>query len=204
MMETLLTAPLYLITLAGLFWLGELCMARLAFTQGESLRLWENGLRHPFTPVAERRLFPFLPDRNRAGEVVTGSGLFSFTRTSPPQTGGWGIGISGGSSMATRRSDWSVGANTGALAALGRNEALVQNLSTSFTKAKHLLERNVYAGRVSIYTDTTNNGTAWKSEYLATWTVGSTRISMPSGGDAETVRLYNSGSRNANYNQWSL
>ena len=204
MMETLLTAPLYLITLAGLFWLGELCMARLAFTQGESLRLWENGLRHPHSPVEERRLFSFLPARNRADEVVTGSGLFTFTRTSPPQTGGWGIGISGGSSMATSRSDWSMGANRGALAALGRNEALVQNLTTRFTTPKHLLERNVYGGRVSIYTDTTDNGTAWKGEYLARWTVGSTVIAMPDGGKAATVRLYNAGSRNANYNTWSL
>ena len=204
MMETILTTPLYLIALAGLFWLGELCMARLTFTQGENLRLWENGLRHPFTSVAERQLFAFLPAQSKRGEVVTGSGLFSFTRTSPPQTGGWGIGISGGSSMETKRSDWSLGANKGALAALGRKEALVENLKTEFTTPKHIFERNVYGGRVLIYTDKTNNGTAWKSEYLATWSIGNTTISMPSGGDAKVVKLYNSGSRNSNYNKWSL
>ena len=62
MMETILTLPIYLIMLAGLFWLGELCLARMAFSQGENLRLWENGLRHPFSPVAERDLFYFLPE----------------------------------------------------------------------------------------------------------------------------------------------
>ena len=201
-METLLMLPVYLIMLSGIFWLGELCLARLAFTEGENLRLWEAGLRHPFTSVPERTLFSFLPSTGN-NQMITGSSSFNFTRTSPAQTGGWGVGIAGSASMLTRRSDWSWTVNQGALQALGENNN-VSNDITIQGKNRGLLNRNSYAGREDLYYDETDNGTSWKNEYEARWTVGSAVIAMPSGGDAEDVPLYNDGSRNANYNSWSL
>lgn len=204
MMETILTLPIYLIMLAGLFWLGELCLARMAFSQGENLRLWENGLRHPFSPVAERDLFYFLPELNSGDEVVTGSGLFRFSRTSPAQSGGWGVGISGEASAETNRSDWSFGLNNGALAVLGQAGSSLRRLRITDSTVKHLLNRNDYYGRNMIYTAGRDSGTLWKNEYEAVWTVGTETIRMPSGGQARAVRLYNSGTRNIYYNSWSL
>ena len=201
-METLLMLPVYLIMLSGIFWLGELCLARLAFTEGENIRLWEAGLRHSFTSVPERTLFSFLPSTS-SNQMITGSSSFNFTRTSPAQTGGWGVGIAGSASILTRRSDWSWAVNQGALQALGENNN-VSNDITIRGKNRGLLNRNSYTGRQNLYYDGTSNGTSWKNEYGARWTVGSAVIEMPSGGTARNVSLYNRGSRNSNYNRWSL
>lgn len=204
MLETVLTLPVYLIMLAGLFWLGELCVARLAFTSGENLRLWEQGLRHPFTPVPERSVFSFLPTLSSTDQLVTGSGNFNFSRTSPPQTGGWGIGIAGTASMLTRRSDWSWAVNQGALNALGSQMNVSQtNLPVRNTTSRLLLNRNVFVGRRLVYNAGTNNGLFWQGEYSARWTVGSATIQPPHFDTPINVSLYNGGIRNVNYNQWS-
>lgn len=202
MMETILMLPVYLIIFGGLFWLGDLCLARLAFTEGETLRMWEEGLRHPFTPVPERTIFSFLPAIG-PGQVLTGTGSFTFTRTTPPQTGGWGVGIAGNSSMLTRNSDWSWGATEGALRALGEKNTVERELKTTGA-GKILLSRNDYSGRQSIYYDGKDNGTFWENEYGAVWTVGGAKIQLPSCGTPKSVPIYNNGSRNGNYNQWSL
>lgn len=213
MMETIFTLPIYFIMLAGVFWLGELCIARLTFTSGENLRLWEGGLRHPFTPVPERTIYSFMPDINSSDEVVTGGGRFNFTRTSPPQIGGWGIAIVGTASMVTRRSDWSWSVNQGALNALGFDGAVSQGDQEMVnTTGRILLNRNVFTGRRLIYIAGTNvdagraedESTVWQQEYTPRWTIGESVIQPPNVGTPTPLTLYNGGVRNGNYNQWSL
>ena len=120
MMETIITLPVYLFMIAGLFWLGDLCLARLALINGESVRVWENGNRHssaliaPFNTAANvdaPAFFWFMPNNSNGGEVVTGASNFNFSLTAN-DTGaafGWGQIKGGRASLDTKRSAWSLG-----------------------------------------------------------------------------------------------
>ena len=117
MMETVLTLPLYIVMIASLFWLGELCLGRLALTHGERLRLWENSDRYIdqnafvdlFNPV--EGVFWFLPNQTATrNDVSTG---VSLARDSFPlmqkTANGWGQIHSGNLQIDSRRSLWSWG-----------------------------------------------------------------------------------------------
>ena len=204
MLETVVVLPFYLILLAGLFWLGELCMTGLSFTSGENLRLWEEGFRHSHTPAAERSLFPFLSGGN-ADAMVSGGSSFSFRRSGEVQTGTWGSVVTGKSSMKLRRSGWSYNVTGSALAALGveagapaREEKIVND------NDRQLLKRNSFNGRYGIYTAGTGNGSLWQKEYNTPWRLGNRVIELPQTERVLPAGLYNGGSRNGNYNLWSL
>ena len=205
MLETLLMLPIHLIMLSGLFWLGEMCLARAAFVGAENLRLWESGLRYAFTAVGERNLFFLRYDSNVVGELVSNVQDLAFARSSGPQLGGWGQVVSGRSSVNTLRSTWSETVDKISLLALRDDDSTSPkpDLSIQTVFDLHLLKRVDYNGRMSIYNAGRNDLTAWKNEYGARWILGGTTISMPSGGTAQSVSLYNGGNRNANYNRWS-
>lgn len=107
-METLLTLPIYIVTLVGIFWLGEVALARLALTSGERLSLWENSNRHSRAILPIREVFYFLPQQTtRRSDLITGSSVNTniFPRT--PTARAWGQQVRGRMDVYTRRSAWS-------------------------------------------------------------------------------------------------
>ncbi|MBR7138798.1 MAG: hypothetical protein IKD44_04570 [Lentisphaeria bacterium] len=203
LMETVIALPLYLILLAGLFWLGEVCLAKLSFTSGENLRLWEEDSRHVSSPVQEKTLFPFLASD---GRISTTGSLFVFEKSAPSQTTAWGRKITGKSTMMTRRSDWSWQVNRTALAAMGVEEGMPGRNQEISSSDRQILKRSNYSGRYRIYTAGTDSGNLWLNEYGTRWELGDGSVIEPPAMEdtPRIVRLYNGGSRNANYNQWSL
>ena len=60
MMETILSLPIYFVLLAGVFWLGDFCIARLTLNHGQKVRLWESGNRHSSAIVNGNDIFYFM------------------------------------------------------------------------------------------------------------------------------------------------
>lgn len=210
MMETLLSLPVYMLLLACLFWLGELCLVKLALTSGENLRLWENGIRYPITFVAEEDIFYFSPSISDA-EVVTGRGGFNFIPADASSLD-WGTRTSGRAQINTKRSSWSWGINNfisnftnsgNNYIAPGAEEQLMISRGTIDNPLNgYVLSRAAYARRDGIYERGTDSGSAWKTEYLSTWNLGvAGTISPVAQGDYARVDRY--GSRVADYVTWS-
>ena len=111
LLETLLTLPVYLVMLAGLFWLGELCMARLTLTHAERLRLWEKGNWNDHSEIKEADIFHFLSrGTGNPPALVTGESDFSDTFAGTSAANDWGNLVSGrAKELKTRRSEWSWG-----------------------------------------------------------------------------------------------
>ncbi|MEG1979557.1 MAG: hypothetical protein RR060_02470 [Victivallaceae bacterium] len=108
-METLLVLPLYLIMIAGLFYLGELCLIRLTLTGGEQLRLWEQGNRYGLTPTANKEIFWFLPYQSNTFSATGAVNNFKDSYNSSPAANGWGKIQNGYSNINHLRSEWSNG-----------------------------------------------------------------------------------------------
>ena len=204
MMETCVVLPFYLILLAGLFWLGELSMTGLSFAAGENLRLWEEGFRHSFLPVPEKSLFPFLSGGSADNMASQGS-AFSFIRSGDAQSETWGSTVTGKSTMKLRRSEWSYNVNRSAFAALGVEAGMpAREKSLTGSHDKMLLKRNSFNRRFGIYTAGTGGGSLWQREYAAPWHCGNSVIELPPSEKVLPSGLYNGGTRNGNYNLWSL
>ena len=123
LMETLLTLPVYLVMLAGLFWLGELCATRNTLIQGERLRIWEAGTRsisgQTIPSFGSRGLFFFLPETRADARSATVTGASDFKLYHNTAGGAaegvkredsslqWGWLQSGYAKINTRRSNWS-------------------------------------------------------------------------------------------------
>lgn len=220
MMETLLTLPLYLILLACLFWLGEVCLAKLTLVQSANLRLWEGSTQHAIAPIAENNLFDFLPGINGA-DVVTGRSGFAFAvRVNSSNDGataaGWGRRRAGNGNITLRRSNWSWGVNSSALGLLSTGVTLPanSNLGMVSRQTPNLLSRNSYAGRQNIYTftwnrDGTNRGRneagVWQNEFLRGWNFGNDQLNITPGLSERyrNLPLYNGGRRFASFVTWS-
>lgn len=208
MMETLLTLPLYLILLACLFWLGEVCLAKLTLVQSANLRLWEGSTQHAIAPIAGNALFDFLPGITGA-EVVTGRTGFAFavsvnSSNDGTATAGWGRRRAGNGSVTLRRSNWSWGVNSSALGLLSTGVTLPanSNLGMVSRQTPNLLSRNSYIGRQNIYGIGTNDGASWKTHYRMTWNLGTVGTIDPADGGAYAgVTLY--GARDVSYVTWS-
>jgi len=112
MLETLLSLPVYLAILSGIFWLGELCLARQGLTTADRLRLYESVCRHSSSAVAGRNIFSsFESSTDSRPQLVTGAGRLTFNRSVQTETSsmGWFVGVTGQSKLTVRRSDWSWG-----------------------------------------------------------------------------------------------
>ena len=105
-METILSLPIYIVMLAGLFWLGEIAMTRIALVNGENFALWEESNRHAAKSIPD--FFSFLSSEfSSNGEVVTKSGrqVNHFVPSSAAYS--WGKVTQGFSNVSTTRSEWS-------------------------------------------------------------------------------------------------
>lgn len=108
LMETLLTLPVYVVTLVGIFWMGEIALARLALTSGERLSLWEHSNRHLNSILASQDVFYFLPQQTtRRPELITGSSANTNSFPSTLTARNWGKQVRGRMDLYTRRSAWS-------------------------------------------------------------------------------------------------
>ena len=114
MMETILTLPIYIILLACVFYLGELCISRLTVTHGERLRLWESGLRHiDDDSVGVSDIFYFSFAGNPMFIQITEfSSVADFSAQNTDD--GWGQIRTGKAKAYSQRSQWSWGANVSA------------------------------------------------------------------------------------------
>ena len=209
MLETILVLPVYLLLLGGLFWLGELCLARLALTHGESLRLWENGTRYSITFVSEGDIFSFLPATGSNDDAITGRSGFSFTPTNV--TNAWGQVVSGRATLNTRRSIWSWGTEAafhnifqGTDIASPADRRMIARGTVDVPLVSHLLSRRNYISRVGIYRQGTNDGNQWQTEYTSSWNLGGRFDITPTVPEDRGYSSFVSyGNRNASYVTWS-
>lgn len=209
MLETILVLPVYLLLLGGLFWLGELCLARLALTHGESLRLWENGTRYSITFVPEGNIFSFLPATGSStDDAITGRSGFSFTRTNGANTA-WGQVVSGRATLNTRRSIWSWGTEAafhkifqGTDIASPADRRMIARGTVDVPLESHLLSRRGYTSREGIYRQGTGNGARWQTEYTSSWNLGG-RFDITPTAPGSYFNFVRYGNRNARYVTWS-
>ena len=102
MMETLITLPLYLVLLFGLFVLGDYSLMRLKLMSNERVRHWENGLRHSSVAIQESDLF-----LNMGISVASSESSFQDTvRQSDPSSEGWSRKIAGAWRIRVSPSKW--------------------------------------------------------------------------------------------------
>lgn len=123
-METVIILPLYLIVLAGIFWLGEMCLIRQGLCTAEQLRLWESGTRHSLSQIGQSQIFWEFPIGTGTRSTLT-TGVDGLTanhtegdnpprilpgfKDTPTTTLGWGTEKNGFVQLNTRRSEWSWG-----------------------------------------------------------------------------------------------
>ena len=124
LMETVIILPLYLIVLAGIFWLGEMCLIRQGLCTAEQLRLWESGTRHNLSQIDQSQIFWEFPIGTGTRSTLT-TGVDGLTANhtegddpprilpgfndTPTSTLGWGTEKNGFVQLNTRRSEWSWG-----------------------------------------------------------------------------------------------
>ena len=198
MMETLLTLPFYIVLLAGLFWLGEVSLARLTFVEAENFTLWANGNRHDSAPLALQRFFwSFDPD----GDVTIKAGIKSDNFGTPDNSAnGWGEINQGNLVGQTKRSNWSWGA-------ADFHRVLYPEISSGETAGKDFEESAARGGNVKILsrsnggarsgTGSYANSVGWNNIYLGSW---QGIVSPASAGVAHAISAY---TRNSNYVNWS-
>ena len=206
MMETILSLPIYIILLACVFYLGELCLSRLTLTHGERLRLWESGLRHSPTPVADRDIFYFSNLGNTFINTSSFSTVNSFSSTS--SSNGWGQIRTGKASLQTQRSLWSWGANVSAenTTSYGSSTTPARNTMLMSSRDRdnagnwsnvQLFSRTASTGRTNLYfTDDQRDDKEWLAIYQGKW-----KSFGPSGQSATTLSLYDR--INTFYLNWS-
>ena len=201
MMETVLSLPIYFVLLAGVFWLGDFCIARLALNHGEKVRLWESGNRHSSAMVNGNDIFYFMDNAANAvqNDVLADFRGFSTISSFPVQANAnrWGQVRAGQANLNVKRSAWSWGVNEGA-----RNIMAVDNSITpggSFeamlSTPVQLYSRTSSTARTGIYTGNFNDTTQWLTIYGENWP-----DIAPGGGSAESLRSY---TRNVDYLRWS-
>lgn len=212
MMETILSLPIYIIMLAGLFWLGELAMTRIALANGENFALWEESNRHTAKSIPD--FFSFMSSMNSSeAEVVTKVSEQSdnFSRAdgvTPP----WGKIITGYSVVSTRRSEWSTGADQSARAmSSGSNSSTNDILREIYPRDAAtesdipwitLFSRVNSSYRDSVYIGAKDDGSISHTIFLEKW---EKVPNIPnSQGSYKDFSLYNSGSRYDIYKWWSL
>ena len=107
MMETLLSLPVYIVMLAGLFWLGESAMTRISLIDGERYLLWTSGNRHNSNNAVIKHIFYFLDETGKITLKASTSSNSNFPTTSSASD--WGNITQGQLSGTTKRSEWSWG-----------------------------------------------------------------------------------------------
>ena len=198
MMETILSLPIYIIMLAGLFWLGELAMTRIALANGENFALWEESNRHTVKSIPD--FFSFLSydsSSNSQGEVVTKADKQADHFVSASAAYSWGKVTQGFSTVSTKQSEWSKGAADSAqkihsaqsgISNNDNGERLVyaRDVVTNPTKIK--LFSRVSSDNRNIYYDDSRDYVTGHDIYSSTWedNIGPARTYKWSGLDCYT------------------
>ena len=195
MMETILSLPIYIILLACVFYLGELCLSRLTLTHGERLRLWESGLRHTDNSVAVNDIFYFSLPGNTFIGITALTPVTDFR--SETSSNGWGEIRTGRASVNTRRSLWSWGANVSAQNATSYGSSTTPPRNTLQMSSRdrnsignwsnvQLFSRTTSTGRANLYfNDDVRDATEWLAIYRGQWgSIG------PTGQTGSSVDLY--------------
>ena len=111
MMETIITLPLYLILLFGLFVLGDYCMIRLKLNNNERVRHWESGLRHTGSQINANDLFMGFGNEN--SEIVgSARGLSAGLNVRYPSSLSWSQVNASAWRINVSPSDWSANGST--------------------------------------------------------------------------------------------
>ena len=208
MMETMFALPVYFIMLALLFWLGDMCMTRLALSNSERLRLWESGNWNNSGTTNIGNVFYFLVSGTTPDRMATSFSDFNSTFATVTTTGlGWGRIQSGRASVNTRASLWSWGisqvmmnsfpAGTGAPAANSAQpvRGRINNAGTPLDSAA-MFRNTSNGGRGG---RTSYSGSAkWNEIYLEKW--GSVIVPPSAGSGAKALAPY---TRNSYYVSWS-
>ena len=195
MMETILSLPIYIILLACVFYLGELCLSRLTLTHGERLRLWESGLRHTDNSVAVNDIFYFSLPGNTFIGITALSPVTNFR--SEPSSNGWGEIRTGRASVNTQRSLWSWRTNVSAENALSYGNSTTPTQNTLLMTSRNrdntgnwsnvqLFSRTTSTGRANLYfNNDIRDATEWLTIYRGRWgNIG------PTGQTATPMNLY--------------
>ena len=209
MMESILTLPIYIILLACVFYLGELCLSRLSLTHGERLRLWESGLRHTDNSVAVNDIFYFSLPGNTFIGITALSPVTNFR--SEPSSNGWGEIRTGKASINTRRSLWSWEANVSAenTTSYGSSTTPPRNTLQMSSRDRNsignwsnvqLLSR-ASSERRENNDDEFYEDNDWQDIYLERWDI--LNIAPQQEGELKSIPVYNSGTRYDKYVGWS-
>ena len=195
MMETLITLPVYLLILAGLFWLGEGSLVRLTLIDGENYTLWAKGNRHESDDVSRSQLFWFLdPDGDITAQAAVKSENFSMSKAAF----GWGEINTGSLTGKIKRSNWSWGVSDS-----------IKDLQPepAETPGKSYSDSSAQGGNVMILSrrdDDTRTGDGsyngkvlWYDIALGSW---GSFIRPTSSGNAAAISEYK---RNESYEDWS-
>ena len=111
MMETIITLPLYLILLFGLFVLGDYCLMRLKLNNAERVRHWEMGLRYTFPSISENDLFTIFASDD-SGMVGSSRGLAVANRNVTSSSLSWGQKIVSAWRVGVAPSKWAADGST--------------------------------------------------------------------------------------------
>lgn len=198
MMETLLTLPFYVVLLAGLFWLGEVSLARLTFVEAENITLWAKGNRHESDTIVGSYMWWFLDPR---GELTIKAGIKSDNFGAPADSANnWGEINQGNLVGNTKRSNWSWGA-------ADYHRVLYPEISSGETAGKDFEESAAKGGNVKILSRSSEGGRSgsssyvgsanWNNIYLGSWNAIASPVSA---GDAHAIDSY---TRNRSYEGWS-
>ena len=198
MMETLLSLPIYIVMLAGLFWLGESAMARVSLIDGERYILWTSGNRHNSNNNVIRHIFYFL---DATGDITLRASIDNsnnFPNTSSAYN--WGNITQGQLTGNTKRSQWSWGAAESI-------RSMHSELSLSETPGQNEEDLIAKGGNVMIFSRRAGNArrngdTSYNSSVDYMTIAGSTwgTIIQPSVGGVSAISAY---ARNANFVNWS-
>ena len=197
MMETLITLPIYIVMLAGLFWLGETALVRLVMVDGENFTLWQAGNRHGGSGAPY--IFWFL-DNTKDGVMTAKADIKSNSFTPNSNAYGWGETNSGRLVGRIKRSVWSLGAG--------------EAVRTYFTETsgpepagKEFADILGKSGDLKIFSragdgsragsSSYDGSTVWHSIALGSW---DGLINPDSSGSSYSISAYN---RNGSYVGWS-
>ena len=196
MMETLITLPIYIVFLSGLFWLGDTSISRLALIDGENFTLWNNANRHG-TPAGPY-LFWFL---DTEGEATAKAGIKSTVGLRPSsESNSWGGITQGHIEGSIKRSGWSWGAAESVRAYYSETE-------TAEPSGKDYLDLLAKGGNVMILSRRGDGGRSGNTSYVDStdWhgiALGNWREFIVPTSDRPSSRI-STYYRNASYIGWS-
>ena len=195
MMETLLALPICFVLLAGLFWLGEVCMVRLALIGEENVTLWAKGNRHEADSFPYSYYFWFVDPQ---GKTTVTSKVSQDNFSASSAANGWGEITQGNLKGEVKRSEISFSMADTSRALFDFGDETPGSTSAAVTAKGgnvKILSRAASARQGSA---SYNGSSNWRNIAVGGW---ASFITPSSPGSAIAIVTYN---RDSNYNTWSL